>query len=841
MTITWDAGMLDFVQALKGAITGDWTLTTSPAAGSVVVSLFHSAALPAEGGEVARLRFQIIGGHTVSPVAFASISVNEGAVPASGIDGSVTVTGFTLGGTVAYFGGAQAGVPDVTMTLSDGYSDVVTTDASGDYAFLTVPPEDVTCTPSRQPDPENPPRGLSSYDAAKVAQAVVGVITPSPYEHTAGDVTGNGSLSSFDAARIAQRVVGLIDDFQVPDFLFEPEDRSYEPMDADQSGQDFVMIRAGDYSGSWTPPDGGGGTSTTGGSPPSAARARADAAITAEGRGRPPCLPSSPTWAGAGARPYILGMAVRGGAAAAGTTPLLARTVSIPTDLTVEPGGTVQAPVSIDDATDIIGYDFVVTYDPLVVHPLAVTKTAFTDAFTLTPRIIEAESKVIVSLFSTQSLTGGGVLVNIEFEAIGSAGEDSPLVLGNVFLNEGEVPATPTNGLVAIADPTVVHAVDDTATVDEDSADNAIHVLANDTDPAGGGLSITSVTDPPHGTATINGDHILYTPDPDFPNPEETGADTFQYTVEDIHSESDTATVTVTVTNVNDPPSATNDDAIVVQDTADNALTVLNNDTDPDNDALTVHAIVDPPSHGTAVAAGDHAEYTPESGYSGPDSFTYTATDGTGVSNIATVSVVVASAGSIFIDVSATCLPADGLGCGSSFVDVDRDGDWDIVAAGPNQVFLNDGAGTFSAAPGNAGLDYEYGVCVIPADLDADGHTDVAIGGGYESREDVKLFLNNGDGSFTEEGQQRGMFNTRLTDCGAFADIDHDVDLDFMLGRDVGTRLYVNDGLGYFTADSYPGRGTDVPGPITSIPFTDIDGDGDPDLLVSVFKSQSHS
>ena len=446
LTITWDAGMLDFVEALKGAITGDWTLTTSPAVGSVAVSLSHSAALPAEGGEVARLRFQIIGGHTVSPVAFASISLNEGAVAASGIDGSVTVTGFALGGTVAYFGGAQGGVPDVAMTLSGGYSDVVTTDAAGGYTFLTVPPEDITCTPSRAP--ENPPGGLSSYDAAKVAQAVVGIIAPNAYEETAGDVTGNGSLSSLDAARIAQRVVRVIDSFPVSDFLFVPEDRSYEPLDADQADQDFVMIRAGDYTGNWTPPAGGGGTSEA----PVARSSNSDSAMTAERRGRPPCLPSSPSRAGAGARSYILANATaRGGRAAAGTTPLLARTVSIPTDLTVAPGATVQAPVSIDDAADIIGYDFVVTYDPLVVRPLAVTRTAFTDAFTLTPRIIEAEAKVIVSLFSTQSLTGSGVLVNIEFEAVGSAGEDSPLVLGNVLLNEGEVPATPMDGLVSIA------------------------------------------------------------------------------------------------------------------------------------------------------------------------------------------------------------------------------------------------------------------------------------------------------------------------------------------------------------------------------------------------------
>ena len=96
-------------------------------------------------------------------------------------------------------------------------------------------------------------------------------------------------------------------------------------------------------------------------------------------------------------------------------------------------------------------------------------------------------------------------------------------------------------------------AVDDTATVAEDSRAHAIDVLANDTDPdTGDTLTITAVTQPANGTVVITGaGTVTYTPDANF-----TGTDTFTYTVTDGAVATDTATVTVTVTPVNDAPTA---------------------------------------------------------------------------------------------------------------------------------------------------------------------------------------------------------------------------------------------------------------------------------------------
>ncbi len=67
-----------------------------------------------------------------------------------------------------------------------------------------------------------------------------------------------------------------------------------------------------------------------------------------------------------------------------------------------------------------------------------------------------------------------------------------------------------------------------------------VTVLANDEDVDGDTLTITQVSDPPNGTATVSGSVIQYTPDVQF-----TGTDTFTYTISDGTA---TATATVTVT-----------------------------------------------------------------------------------------------------------------------------------------------------------------------------------------------------------------------------------------------------------------------------------------------------
>lgn len=84
-----------------------------------------------------------------------------------------------------------------------------------------------------------------------------------------------------------------------------------------------------------------------------------------------------------------------------------------------------------------------------------------------------------------------------------------------------------------------ITAIDDTGETDFETPLN-IDVAANDT---GTGISVTAVSDPANGTATIEMDGtVTYTPDADFD-----GADSFTYTITDDYGQIDTATVSVTV------------------------------------------------------------------------------------------------------------------------------------------------------------------------------------------------------------------------------------------------------------------------------------------------------
>lgn len=107
-----------------------------------------------------------------------------------------------------------------------------------------------------------------------------------------------------------------------------------------------------------------------------------------------------------------------------------------------------------------------------------------------------------------------------------------------------------------------------------------------------------------------------------------------QLVVNDGHTNSEPASATITATN--NAPVANNDNATTSAGSAVDVL-VLANDTDADGDTLSI-ASVTQPAHGTASIAGAAVHYTPTTGFSGADAFTYSASDG---AESATASVAV--------------------------------------------------------------------------------------------------------------------------------------------------------------------------------------------------------
>ncbi|RUQ34638.1 MAG: tandem-95 repeat protein [Candidatus Competibacteraceae bacterium] len=175
-----------------------------------------------------------------------------------------------------------------------------------------------------------------------------------------------------------------------------------------------------------------------------------------------------------------------------------------------------------------------------------------------------------------------------------------------------------------------------------------INVLAND---SGGTLPLTviSVTTPVHGTATTNGSTVTYTPNAGY-----SGADSFGYTIRDSSGQTASAGVSVTITPVTTTPPAlivTPDSVTVVQGSSVtiNVLANVSGGTPP----LSVVSVTSP-AHGTATTNGSTVTYTPNAGYSGTDSFSYTIQDSSGQTASTSISVTVKSSQKLLEDAANT-------------------------------------------------------------------------------------------------------------------------------------------------------------------------------------------
>jgi Ca2+-binding RTX toxin-like protein/subtilisin-like proprotein convertase family protein len=141
-------------------------------------------------------------------------------------------------------------------------------------------------------------------------------------------------------------------------------------------------------------------------------------------------------------------------------------------------------------------------------------------------------------------------------------------------------------------------------------------------------LSITGITSPSHGSATIVTDEqgrqkISYIPTPNF-----NGIDQFNYTISDGRNGVVTKTLTVTVKSVNDNPTVIIADANVNEDNSV-IIDVLAGASDADGDQLSIVGIYGV-INGVANVVDGKIVYTPNANYSGLTNFDYTISDGNG-------------------------------------------------------------------------------------------------------------------------------------------------------------------------------------------------------------------
>ena len=257
------------------------------------------------------------------------------------------------------------------------------TGSLGTYSLSGFGTGSYTVTPSKTGDPGN---GLNTFDAARVAQHVVGPPLPvlTGNQLIVADVSGNGTITSFDAGLIADFVVQLPPFGLTGTWRFNPVNRTYPAVTSNISGEDYSALLMGEVSGDWT----------------------------SEIPGR----------------------------SAINSGPEQSASVKLP-QLVTPSDSEVVIPVSVQRAANkgIIAYEFVLRYDPLVIQPQA-------DLIEISGTVSERLSAVAnakepglirVAVYGATPIDGSGILMNLRFTAVGTPGSVSPITWERFMFNDG--------------------------------------------------------------------------------------------------------------------------------------------------------------------------------------------------------------------------------------------------------------------------------------------------------------------------------------------------------------------------------------------------------------------
>lgn len=174
---------------------------------------------------------------------------------------------------------------------------------------------------------------------------------------------------------------------------------------------------------------------------------------------------------------------------------------------------------------------------------------------------------------------------------------------------------------------------------------------------------------------------------------------------------------------------------------------------------------------------------------------------------------------------------------------------WDL--ADPMHYFKNNGDGTFTDISEISGISrFKGGLNIMQTDYNNDGWPDIFIlRGGWQGQntgleQPNSLIRNNGDGTFTDVTFAAGIFSEHPTQTATWNDFNNDGWLDVFIGNETMSstaphpcELYMNNGNGTFTNEA-PAMGLNITGYVKGVTSGDYDNDGRADIFISTLGGQ---
>jgi len=442
VSVRFNPAVITATAVTEGILAPGCTITgnlTTP--GLAVISLFCTSEMVGTGS-VASITFHVDGTRGQgTPLHIESALLNEGDPPVNIDDGRFVVP-VEIGGRIVYYRDSDTStepslkpVDGATVDLewydweiwSLSTVDTDTTDCTAEYLFTGVTPiEEYWVKPSKNGDFLS---AIDPYDAALNAQHVVGLITLTPNQQIAADVSGNGTLTSFDSAKIAQFSVGSIT--RLPVAALRDSDWAFVPSPGPEPNltveypypawgtpgrigySPFIIeILLGDVSGNWASAC---APLTEGLSLPASKSLSAEVAATPPGAAGAPALITLPS-------------------------------------LRAAPGETIRVPILAEGAAEAISFYLDLRYDPAVLSPIAAELGAVATDLSLTTNLGHP-GRGRLALFGTAPVGGDGEIAVVTFKVVGSVHSRSPLTLPGLTVNEGKIPVRVKPGKVSVTLP----------------------------------------------------------------------------------------------------------------------------------------------------------------------------------------------------------------------------------------------------------------------------------------------------------------------------------------------------------------------------------------------------